>query len=287
MNIKRIIILYKRSAYAIYFQHPGSSFRRKGNIGAAEIKRFRKMHEIHYASLNAVEEAIKEKGISCKRVCRGRRFDIGPHDFMVTVGGDGTFLEAARSIKNQIILGVNSDPSWSVGRFCFANAQTFPSILEALLKGRQNVRQFPRLDLRVAGKRFNVLNDVLFSHRNPAAMSRYSLTVDDIQEEQKSSGVWVSTAAGSSGAIKSAGGKKFFPTKKNMQYRPRELYAIKGKPYQLKGGVLDAAGSISIESIMREGCVFVDGSHVSVPVGFGGSVKISMSAFPLNVVAEQ
>ncbi len=214
MNIKRIIILYKRSAYAIYFQHPGSSFRRKGNIGAAEIKRFRKMHEIHYASLNAVEEAIKEKGISCKRVCRGRRFDIGPHDFMVTVGGDGTFLEAARSIKNQIILGVNSDPSWSVGRFCFANAQTFPSILEALLKGRQNVRQFPRLDLRVAGKRFNVLNDVLFSHRNPPAMSRYSLTVDDIQEEQKSSGDWISTAAGSSGAIKSAGGKKFFPTKK-------------------------------------------------------------------------
>jgi NAD+ kinase len=287
MKINRIIILYKRSAYSIYFQHPGSSFQRHGNVGADEIRRFRKMHEIHYASLKAVEEAVKARGIAFKKVCRGRRFDIEPNDFLVTVGGDGTFLEAARAIKNQIILGVNSDPSWSVGRFCFANARTFPAILQNLLIGKQAVRQFPRLALRVAGKRFNVLNDILFSHRNPAAMSRYSLTVGNLQEGQKSSGVWISTAAGSSGAIKSAGGKKFVPTEKIIQYRPRELYTIKGQPYRLKGGVLDASGRIHIESIMREGCVFVDGSHVSVPVGFGETVKISLSSFPLNMVGEK
>ena len=286
MKIKLIIILYKRSAYSIYFKHPQSSFRRHAKVSVDEIKRFKKMHDTHYACLKEVERVVKKQCIPFRKYCRGRKFEVKPYDLVITVGGDGTFLEGARALKEQIILGVNSDPSWSIGSFCCSTVETFESILRSLLNNKQSICQFPRLELRAAGERFNVLNDILFSHHNPAAMSRYCLTVGNITEEQKSSGVWVSTAAGSSGAIKSAGGKKFRPTEKIVQYRPRELYVKKSMAYRLTGGIL-VKSNISITSMMREGYAFVDGSHLSLAVGFGEIIKIAVSPFPLNAVCVQ
>lgn len=283
MNVQRIIILYKRSAYSIYFKRTGSSLYKNAKIAAGEIERFRRMHDAHHACLSATESVVRSQGIRYLKVCRGQRVEIKDRDLVVTVGGDGTFLEGARGLVKQVILGVNSDPTWSVGRFCCATAETFAAVLSDFLKHKKNVLKYPRLELRAAGKRWNILNDVLFAHANPAAMSRYCLGVNGVREEQKSSGVWVSTAAGSSGAIKSAGGKVFSPTKEIIQYKPRELYVNKGKIYRLKGGVLTGDG-LTITSMMREGRVFLDGSHVSLPVGFGESVRIALSRHPLNVV---
>lgn len=283
MNVKRIIILYKRSAYSIYFKRSGSSLFKDAKIAAGEIERFRRMHDAHHSCLKTVEDVVKSQRIPYVMVCRGKQYQIKDHDLLVTVGGDGTFLEGARGLVKQAILGVNSDPAWSVGRFCCATAENFAAVLTEFLKHKENVHKYPRLELRAAGKRWNILNDVLFAHANPAAMSRYCLEVNGVREEQKSSGVWVSTAAGSTGAIKSAGGKVFLPTKSIIQYMPRELYVNKGKVYRLKGDVL-TGGSMTITSMMREGYVFLDGSHVSIPVGFGGSVQISISRQSLNVV---
>lgn len=242
------------------------------------------IHNTHHACLNAVESIVKGQGVPYKKVCRGDNFTPSDHDLIVTVGGDGTFLEGARMLKRQIILGVNSDPTWSVGRFCCATSESFRLIFSNLLQHKAKILQFPRLELRVAGKRFNVLNDVLFAHDNPAAMSRYILAIGNNKEAQKSSGVWVSSAAGSSGAMKSAGGKQVPPTQRIIQYRPRELYVWRKKQYQLTGGILIDHNKLRITSMMREGFVFLDGSHVSFPVGFGESVDVSMSQSPLNVV---
>jgi NAD+ kinase len=287
MTIKRVLILYKKSAYSIYFQHPRSSFNSRGKVGLSELKRFRKMHETHVASLAYVEQVLKDAGIKFKRICRGRPFDPKRYDLVVTVGGDGTFLEAARKLKGQLILGVNSDPSWSIGRFCSATSGTFKKVLKGLLEQKQAILEFPRLELSLMGKRVNFLNDVLFCHRNPAAMSRYSLKIGEVQEEQKSSGLWVSTAAGSSGAIKSAGGRQFAPTQQILQYRPRELYLKKNKPYILKGAILSFKGDLKVISMMREGRVFVDGSHLSFPFDFGVVATVSRSSYPLRVVSKK
>ena len=285
MNIKRALILYKKSAYSIYFQHPRSSFRNCGKIDASELERFHKMHLKHAACLAHVQRGLKDSDVKFDTICRGRAFNPEQYCLVVTVGGDGTFLEAAHRLRDQLILGVNSDPSWSVGRFCFATFLNFKKILQGLLKQKQSILNFPRLKLSLTGKKINFLNDVLFCHRNPAAMSRYSLKIGKIQEEQKSSGVWVSTAAGSSGAIKSAGGKELSATKDILQYKPRELYLKKHKGYILKGGILPHSQTFQILSMMRDGCVFIDGSHLSLSFDFGSVAVISRSLSPLRVVS--
>jgi len=68
-------------------------------------------------------------------------------------------------------------------------------------------------------------------------MSRYYLQVGKLLEEQRSSGVWIATAAGSTGGLRSAGGKVLPKEDKKFQYKPRELYYGKKTCYHLKGGI--------------------------------------------------
>ncbi len=283
MKPKNILVLYKKSAYSIYFEHPRSSFKRRKL--PKDIARFEETHRKHLECLRLVEHILGRIGIRYSKVCRGRPVDYSRFDLIITVGGDGTFLEASRSVKKQTVLGVNSDPSWSVGRFCCCDAESFERVLQKHLTGKTRIKKFPRLKLQACGKEVLVLNDILICHHNPAAMSRYYLTVNSVTEEQKSSGIWIATAAGSSGGIKSAGGRQMQAQSDKIQYKPRELYSGRGNvSYKLRGGVIGSAKRLEVTSLMREGFVFVDGSHLCFPFDFGETIRISGSVHPLNVV---
>ena len=285
VKIKKILLLHKKSAYALYFpQHFKRSSVFKNRLQT--IQRFQDTHLIHYQTLFKVESILKSWGLDYEKHYRGQRFSVQKFDFVITVGGDGTFLEAARGITRQFILGVNSDTSWSVGRFCSADADSFENILQKVLNGRWPVKHFQRLKLKFdnSAAEMNVLNDVLICHSNPAAMSRYAIKIGGREEEQRSSGVWVATAPGSTGAIKSAGGKTLDPVSFKYQYKPRELYNLKSKPCVLKGSVLNLNQSLRVVSLMQQGKIYVDGSHVFVSFNFGRKVLITKSPHPLHVV---
>ena len=134
--------------------------------------------------------------------------------------------------------------------------------------------------------RLDVLNDILIGHRNPAAMSRYFLTLKNVREEQRNSGLWIATAAGSSGAIHSAGGQALAPESKKIQYMPRELYEGFNPHYRLRGGALELKTPMVVESLMPDGVVFVDGAHFKYPFVFGDKIMISNSPQPLKVVTQ-
>ncbi len=282
-----ILLLYKNSTYAGYFLSDRKRLAQlEGLLNSEEIKRFRRTHSNHFWSLSYVEAVLKNRGLKFTKACRGSSLKLGRFDLIITVGGDGTFLEAARQAKNEIILGVNSDPTWSVGRFCSANSKNFESMLDKVLAGKAVVKKFNRLNISFSDgtPSMNALNDILICHQNPGAMSRYYLTVGRTREEQRSSGVWIATAAGSSGGLYSAGGKVLPQEDKRFQYKPRELYRGKNTRYHLKGGILKSNQKITLTSLMREGVVFVDGSHVCLPFSFGAKIFVKRSANPLRIV---
>lgn len=284
-----ILLLYKNSTYAGYFLSDRKRLAQlEGMLNSEEIKRFRRTHSNHFWSLSYVEAVLKNKKLKFTKACRGTSLNFSRYDLIITVGGDGTFLEAARQAKEEIVWGVNSDPSWSVGRFCSGNPKNFEILLDKILAGKARVRKFSRLSLSFSdGTRpMNVLNDLLICHHNPGAMSRYYLTVGRTREEQRSSGVWIATAAGSSGGLHSAGGKILLPEKKDFQYKPRELYRGKNTHYHLTGGILKHLQKITLTSLMREGVIFVDGSHVCLPFSFGAKIFVNGSPNPLKIIFE-
>ena len=130
------------------------------------------------------------------------------------------------------------------------------------------------------------LNEVLFCHERPAAISRYQICMGEAQESQKSSGLWVSSAAGSSGAIYSAGGKLMPIGSRRLQYKPRELFRGECIDYELKGGFVDGQEGLTINSEMREGVIYVDGCHSKIDFPYGSTVTVMNSLTPLRVVLD-
>ena len=115
-------------------------------------------------------------------------------------------------------------------------------------------------------------------------MSHYNLQIDGRSEQQRSSGVWLSTAAGSTGAIQSAGGKKLPFNSAQIQYMPRELFEGHGVKYKLRGGVLPPKQKIRVISQMQEGAVYFDGAHMKSSLDYGDILAISPSRYDLRFI---
>lgn len=277
-KIPKILLLYKISTYE-YLQ---KSFCQRSQ----EINRFYRSHQRHYATLARLQAFFKQNRIPYHLARRGERIQSSNYDLFITIGGDGTFLEAAHHAKQQIVLGVNSDPQLSVGKFCAANAETFPGLFVKLQTNKAKIIRLNRFCLNLDGKTLplQALNDVLICHQNPAAMSHYYLQVNKRREEQRSSGIWLSTAAGSTSAIHSAGGRILPLQSSHTQYLPREIYHGWGKAYRLTGGILSAHVVIEVTSLMREGVFFVDGAHQKFSFRFGQKLRITSAPQRLRMV---
>lgn len=251
-----------------------------------DLQRSRQARLAHERALCRVLTLLRQKGTPFHVVRQVKRRLLSGYDLVISVGGDGTFLEAARGVRKQRILGVNSDPVRSAGSFCAATAATFGRILTRILCGREKTIRLNRLQI-VRNHRpmdLHLLNDLLITHRRPAAMSCYRLQVGRRREEQRSSGLWIATAAGSTGAIRSAGGRILTRTVRDLQYRPRELYAAGRKNYRLTGGVVRAGAPVRVVSLMGDGMICVDGEHVTLPFGTGDLLEVRASAYPLCLV---
>lgn len=242
--------------------------------------------ESHNRALRAVLAALRGAGLRVKTAYRVRSLDTRRYGLIVSVGGDGTFLEAARGAGARPVLGVNSDPERSAGSFCAADARSFPAKLRALLRGRAKTLLLRRMAMRLNGRPlgYPVLNEVLVTHRRPAAMSRYWLRVGRAREEQRGSGLWVATAAGSTGAIRSAGARPLPRASRALVYRPRELYRGGIWRPRLRGGALPAGRGITVGSLMQEGMLCADGEHLTHPFLYGDVLELRSTAPPLRLV---
>lgn len=286
MKQLRIVILYKQSTYKHIFLN-------SKRVAAAEVKqtkaiakRFIDTHVEHYQTLKKVESFLKEQNLSYTKMLRGRSGNLRQFDLVITVGGDGTFLEAASQVTTQQMLGINSDPKWSVGRFCLANSMNFPVILSSILSGKSRIRLLNRMKVTLlkSKKSMTVLNDILICHRNPATMSRYYFEFKGYVQEQRSSGIWIATAAGSTGAIHSAGGITLNETSKSLQFVIREPYTGKAGPVKYRSAVFTDKSSVNVTSLMTAGIIYIDGSHISLPFSFGEKLQVRNSIYPLKLV---
>jgi NAD+ kinase len=237
-----------------------------------------------------VLKALAAEGLSVDRVLRHKAYRLKGLDrrysLVVSVGGDGTLLDASHLVSRIPILGVNSDPVRSVARFSGCRLDGFPRVLRDHLRGRSRPIPVPRLEFRVNGVRspWLVLNDLLVCTASPAGTSRYLLQVGKRSEEQMSSGVWISTAAGSTAAIYSAGGKRQPLSSRAFQFLVREPYQRKFGPRRLVRGSLRPGQDLEVFSRMKEGRIFVDGPNLVVPFRLGDRLQVRPSTHPLRLV---
>lgn len=238
----------------------------------------------HLATLDELYSILKELGLSFESCPVGRLCPADDADLILTVGGDGTVLNTSHYVTDQPILGIKSFGHTSVGFFCGATQKTMRKVLQEIVAGRRKPVLLHRLQVSINGKVLQelVLNDVLFSHALPASMTRYELTVGRRKEIHRSSGVWVSTAAGSTAAIYAAGGTPLPITSRQMEYLVREPY-YHGKYYRLLQEILSETARIQIESQVADGIISMDGSQIQYPAPAGSRITITAARHPLKL----
>lgn len=285
MNIKSCVLVIKETAMAQ--SSLAEKLARRGDVTA---RRLVHAHDEHHRTVDEVREALGEKGIdfteTTPRLFSGKvKRKIASSDLTVSVGGDGTALAASHYVREGLMIGVNSAPRDSVGHFCSTDRRGFTKTLDGILDSSLKPLTLARLAVSLDDRPLPelALNDVLIAHALPAATTRYIIQIGEESEEHRSSGVWVSTASGSTAGIRSAGGKVMPVRSRRFQYLVRELYRQAGKSYELRRGILESDRQLIIASKMPEGRLYLDGARTTYDFPFGTRAKIELSPFDLKL----
>lgn len=283
--MKKALLVTKRTLLELSeSMHSSEPLRKLLVAGDPLVEQEAPAHEITFAAREIVRKTLVRAGFDVEEAQRSRRVPDGRFDIVAVVGGDGTVLDISRFLGSTPLVAINPSPATSTGNFCATTAEGFPGILQRILDRSMVPLELTRLIVTVDGRRFSqpALNDALLANVVPSATSRYIVTVEGSSEQQKSSGVWISTAAGSTGAIFSAGGMRRPVSEHGLQYLVREPCAGRRDTYSLKGGLLGPEG-ITFVSRMIRGGIYLDGRRSAIRVEFGWVVRVTPDGTPLRL----
>ncbi len=282
MTFDKILVVYKKSNYEKYIlEDHYLKLKRHKTL----TKPLLDSHQDHYRSLELVEKTLHAMGVQFSMMVRNNPFSEKKYDLVISVGGDGTFLDASQFMFRVPLLGINSNPTESVGHFCPIVAKQLRHYLE---KKQYQTIKVSRLRVSIDGKyQAPVLNDVLITNIHPASTSRYNIQIGHRIEEQKSSGIWVSTSMGSTAAILGAGGKRMNDQGTKFQVKIREPYINRGVRVKMDKIILNENQKVKVLSKMRDGVVFMDGTKRVNTFIFGSRLTVSGNAPKLRMLRKK
>ena len=288
MNLEKVLVVHKRTDYEVYCeQERDPRILQLVSENHFTIQDLRRAHSEHREAMERVGAAIEALSLSATFIRRSEIREAAYHDFglVITLGGDGTFLETSHFVRETPMLGVNSAPSVSAGILCAATAKTVEKLLTGIRRGSIKSVTLNRLGLSLNGSPVSepVLNEVLIAAQNPALTSRYVLEMGKRREDQRSSGVYIGTAAGSTAVMRAAGSKVLPLQSRQIQYLVREPYRGPGRTSKLVRGTISPRVPLRLHSKMRGGMIFIDGTHVRYRFDYGDSVEVVPQALALTV----
>ncbi|MCD6557533.1 MAG: NAD(+)/NADH kinase [Candidatus Aenigmarchaeota archaeon] len=129
-------------------------------------------------------------------------------DLVVSCGGDGSILYAARKYPDAMILPTRKR---ALGRKTFTSCYMVEKALKKILAGEYRIKEELMLQGKFKGKKMFALNEIQIHTKRPTKAVRFRVYVDgkDIFGEVVGDGVVVATPFGSSAYYMSVGGRPF------------------------------------------------------------------------------
>ena len=272
-----------------YLEQAGQSFER------IEIA-----HDKHQQVLTKVRQAVPA-GIKSQLIDRELvpRFTFGEDDLVVTVGQDGLVSNTAKYLTGQPILAVNPDPELFDGVLLPFTAHSVEQQLHATLYGPLQAKKVTLAQAELSdGQILMAFNDFFIGARSHVS-ARYRIEIGERSETQSSSGIIVSTGAGSTGWLQSVyagaagviealggevtppanGGRLNWDTE-HLVYSVREPFPSIATQTSIVHGVFTDHTPLRITSQMASnGVIFSDGVEADY-LEFNSGAEVTLSTAP-------
>lgn len=212
--------------------------------------------------------------------------ELAGTDAIVVLGGDGTFLRAARAIADVDvpILGVNLG---KVGFLSKAEHDDLERVLELLTAAEYELEPRLTLDVRVFhmdgpadDEVYIALNEAAVVRGSRVQVMRVSVDVGDSRiATYVCDGVVVASPTGSTGYSFSAGGPIVEPTSRNLVITPIAAYLT-----PLRSSVVGAQHVVSVQVEAAHDCLVSIDGHNDIALDIGDRVEVRARPRPIRFI---
>ena len=269
-QLEALLARFNTTAQArFYLEHAGEAF-----------EPIEQEHAHYHRVLDAVRSLVPH-GIKSIVIERGYlpQYHFGERELVITVGPDGLVVNTAKYLDGQPILAVNPMPERIDGVLLPFNGTTLRSGLEHALYNDIVIKDIAMAQAHLNdGQQLLAFND-LFIGANSHVSARYEIHLGKHREFHSSSGIIVSTGAGSTGwlqsvyagaagVVKALGGQVVPPrnhgrldwSANQLIYAVREPFPSKTSQVRMVYGAITPERPLVLHSHMADnGVIFSDG----------------------------
>ncbi len=206
----------------------------------------------------------------------GYRVDLAKADFVITLGGDGTILRAARLLaaKGTPILSVHLG---GVGFLSEIELTGLKAALEQVRKGKYQLDERTMLEAHAGGKKLIALNDVVIGKSGISRVIKFDL---EGIGSYVADGLIISSASGSTAYNLAAGGPLLAPDS-------RSLIVSAICPHSLTNRSLVLDGPVDFKLTRGDDVILTADGQQVVPVRKGQVIKVGRSELKTRFIRLQ
>ncbi|MBX3120458.1 MAG: hypothetical protein KF784_15475 [Fimbriimonadaceae bacterium] len=299
-RVDKIVLITKKTPLEELIERFGSAEQARFYLthGGGSYDDFADFHARYESALDLIRASIPE-GIRFQEVDRKflPNFVFGPHDLVATLGPDGLVVNTAKYLDHQPIIPFNPDPSRIDGVLATFSTYHVEAVWKAVLAQRLNLTQVVMAQATLNnGQTLFGVNDLFIGQRTHVS-ARYEIAFEGRRERHSSSGIIVSTGAGSTGWYRSVvtGAEEISASVWNepqrepdyawsmsspeLRFSVREPFGSKITQTSLCAGrIVEGEELLLVSEMPQNGVIFSDGIEEDfLPFNSGSSARIGIA----------
>ncbi|WP_347173849.1 sugar kinase [Polaribacter uvawellassae] len=298
MKFERVIIIRDKTRLEQLVERFNSKAQAKFYIESSDgdFEFFEFEHNTFYESLSKVKDSIN--GILKYKVINRSflpTYIFTEQDLVLVIGQDGLVANTAKYVNGLPIIGINPDIERYDGILLKHSPNDLNGILKNVIKGSYETKQVTMAKATLNdGQVLLAFND-FYIGADSHVSSRYSIEFNGEKEQQSSSGIIISTGAGSTGWLSSIFNmtnniSEYYNSKNNsgttLNWDANKLVFVVREPFRSKMsqinigyGIITKTNKLRIESNMpTKGIIFSDGIESDfLNFNSGSTVDIGVS----------
>jgi NAD kinase len=285
----------------------GNRAKMKKQVGSGEISDFEAEKDQYYEVLEAVQKKVGQY-LKVKIIDNTflPSFIFSEKDLVIVIGQDGLVANTAKYTNQLPIMGINPDPSRFDGILLPFHVQNFERTFLNVLSNKYQYKLVTMAEVLLNdGQRLLAFND-FFIGPSSHTSARYLITFNNLTETHSSSGIIVSTGAGSTGwmssifnmanGIQQAFGRGEICARPSLAWDTESLVFVVREPFASKtsqisicGGIIQKNKELVVESLMaKNGIIFSDGIEADkLSFNSGSIAKIGVASEKAKLVLNQ